>query len=305
MLTAIVGINWGDEGKGRMVDLLSENAEIVVRYQGGNNAGHTVVNDRGEFKLNLLPSGILRPEVVNVLGTGMVIDICHLAGEMGRLRDAGVEISPKNLKISDKATICMPYHVLLDGLEEARLADKKFGSTKRGIAPVYSDKYSKKSIRMGDLLFPDTLPELVSDHLADGDRKLILLDEESISECDKRVWSYEAGAWLDDRNLRQNGTATADLSKNPTFVYRFTGTELAMYTNIKSGTVSFTYTVDGGEAQTGTFKSHNPTPVVSGLSSGEHVIRITPSVSEAASVGISQWKISLILTRDESKQTTK
>lgn len=162
MLTAIVGINWGDEGKGRMVDLLSENAEIVVRYQGGNNAGHTVVNDRGEFKLNLLPSGILRPEVVNVLGTGMVIDICHLAGEMGRLRDAGVEISPKNLKISDKATICMPYHVLLDGLEEARLADKKFGSTKRGIAPVYSDKYSKKSIRMGDLLFPDALPELVS-----------------------------------------------------------------------------------------------------------------------------------------------
>ena len=162
MLTAIVGINWGDEGKGRMVDLLSENAEIVVRYQGGNNAGHTVVNDRGEFKLNLLPSGILRPEVVNVLGTGMVIDIAHLAGEMGRLRDAGVEITPDNLKISDKATICMPYHVLLDGLEEARLADKKFGSTKRGIAPVYSDKYSKKSVRMGDLLFPDALPELVS-----------------------------------------------------------------------------------------------------------------------------------------------
>ena len=151
----------------------------------------------------------------------------------------------------------------------------------------------------------DTLPELVSNHLADGDRKLILLDEESISECDKSVWSYEAGAWLDDHNLRQNGTATADLSKKPTFVYRFTGTELAMYTNIKSGTVSFTYTVDGGEVQTGTFKSHNPTPVVSGLSSGEHVIRITPSVSEAASVGISQWKISLILTRDESKQTTK
>lgn len=162
MLTAIVGINWGDEGKGRMVDLLSENAEIVVRYQGGNNAGHTVVNDRGEFKLNLLPSGICRPDVVNVLGPGMVIDICHLAGEIGRLRDAGVEISPKNLKISDKATICMPYHVLLDGLEEARLADKKFGSTKRGIAPVYSDKYSKKSVRVGDLLFPDALPELVA-----------------------------------------------------------------------------------------------------------------------------------------------
>ncbi len=161
MLTAIVGINWGDEGKGRMVDLLSENQDIVVRYQGGNNAGHTVVNDRGVFKLNLLPSGICRPNVVNVLGTGMVIDICHLNKEMQKLRDLGIEISPKNLKISDKATICMPYHVLLDGLEEARLADKKYGSTKRGIAPVYSDKYSKKSVRIGDLLFPETLKELV------------------------------------------------------------------------------------------------------------------------------------------------
>lgn len=162
MLTAIVGINWGDEGKGRMVDLLSENAQIVVRYQGGNNAGHTVVNDRGEFKLNLLPSGILRPDVVNILGTGMAIDICHLAGEIKRVRDAGVSITPDNLKISDKATICMPYHVLLDGLEENRLADKKFGSTKRGIAPVYSDKYSKKSIRTGDLLFPEALKDLVT-----------------------------------------------------------------------------------------------------------------------------------------------
>ena len=160
MLTAIVGINWGDEGKGRMVDLLSEDAQIVVRYQGGNNAGHTVVNDRGEFKLNLLPSGILRPDVVNVLGTGMVIDICHLAGEIKRVRDAGVLISPENLKISDKATICMPYHVLLDGLEEARLADKKFGSTKRGIAPVYSDKYAVSSTTRKMLTGPGIPPKV-------------------------------------------------------------------------------------------------------------------------------------------------
>ncbi len=152
MLTAIVGINWGDEGKGRMVDLLSEEQDVVVRYQGGNNAGHTVINHLGKFILNLLPSGILRPEIVNVMGNGMVIDIAHLSGEMVRLTSAGVSITPENLKISDRAIVCMPYHVLLDCLEEDRLGDAKFGSTRRGIAPVYSDKYMKKGIRMGDLL---------------------------------------------------------------------------------------------------------------------------------------------------------
>ncbi len=152
MLTAITGINWGDEGKGRMVDLLSSDYDIVVRYQGGNNAGHTVVNDKGKFILNLLPSGILRGETVNVMGNGMVIDIEHLCGEMKRLTDNGIEISPANLKISDRATICMPYHKLLDILEEDRLGDAKFGSTRRGIAPVYADKYMKKALRMGDLL---------------------------------------------------------------------------------------------------------------------------------------------------------
>ena len=157
MLTAIVGINWGDEGKGRMVDLLSQSQDVVVRYQGGNNAGHTVVNERGKFILNLLPSGILRENVVNVMGVGMVIDLKHLTGEIARLRESGVEISPDHLKISDRATICMPYHVSQDCLEEERLADKKFGSTRRGIAPVYGDKYMKKALRMGDLNDTDSL----------------------------------------------------------------------------------------------------------------------------------------------------
>ncbi len=165
MLTAIVGINWGDEGKGRMVDLLSESYDMVVRYQGGNNAGHTVVNERGKFILNLLPSGILRPDVVNVMGNGMVIDIRHLAGEIGRLRDAGVKITPENLKISDRAIICMPYDVQQDCLEEDRLRDRKFGSTRRGISPVYADKYFKKGIQMGRLpelgLFEEQLAGIV------------------------------------------------------------------------------------------------------------------------------------------------
>ena len=120
MLTAITGINWGDEGKGRMVDLISQEYDIVARYQGGNNAGHTVKNERGKFVLNLLPSGILRPNVVCVMGNGMVIDPHHLDGEINKLREQGVEISPANLKISDRATITMPYHVEQDGLEEER-----------------------------------------------------------------------------------------------------------------------------------------------------------------------------------------
>ena len=163
MLTAVVGINWGDEGKGRMVDLLSADYHTVVRYQGGNNAGHTVVNERGKFILNLLPSGILRAGTVNVMGPGMVIDLEHLTHEIASLREKGIEVTPENLVISDRATICMPYHKMLDILEERRLADKKFGSTQRGIAPVYSDKYMKKTLRMGDLAHPEEMKA----HLAD------------------------------------------------------------------------------------------------------------------------------------------
>ena len=147
MLTSITGINWGDEGKGRMVDLLSQNYDIVARYQGGDNAGHTVKNERGKFVLNLIPSGILRPDVVCVMGGGMVIDPEHLEKEIASLTEKGVEITPKNLKISDRATITMPFHVAQDGLEEERLSKTgaQFGSTKRGIAYSYGDKYMKKT----------------------------------------------------------------------------------------------------------------------------------------------------------------
>ena len=120
MLTAITGINWGDEGKGRMVDLLSQDYDIVARYQGGDNAGHTVKNERGKFILNLIPSGILRPEVVCVMGGGMVIDPPPPGGRDRPAAEKGIAISPDNLKISDRATITMPFHVDQDGLEEAR-----------------------------------------------------------------------------------------------------------------------------------------------------------------------------------------
>ena len=166
MLTAITGVNWGDEGKGRMVDLLSEQYDIVVRYQGGNNAGHTVINEKGKFILNLLPSGILRETTVNVMGNGMVIDLEHLVHEIENLRRGGIAISPENLKISERAVICMPYHKLLDCYEEDRLADAKYGSTRRGIAPVYGDKYTKKALRMGDLFHPETTKARLADIVA-------------------------------------------------------------------------------------------------------------------------------------------
>ena len=161
MLTAIVGINWGDEGKGRMVDLLSRDYKTIVRYQGGNNAGHTIIVDGKKYIMNLLPSGILRSDTANVLGNGMVIDPQHLCMEIARIEEAGVKMDPAHLKISDQATLCLSYHKLLDCLEEERLGDKKFGSTRRGIAPVYADKYMKKTLRFGDILHEDTLFEKV------------------------------------------------------------------------------------------------------------------------------------------------
>lgn len=155
--SAIVGINWGDEGKGRMVDLLTETYDIVIRYQGGGNAGHTVVNRFGKFALHLLPSGIFHPNVVNILGNGVALDAENLWEEMEDVRAKGVSVTPQNLRISDRASLLLPWHRQLDALEEARLGDKKYGSTRQGIAPFYSDKYQKKTILAGELLYPEHL----------------------------------------------------------------------------------------------------------------------------------------------------
>ncbi len=154
---AIVGINWGDEGKGRMVDLLTEDYDVVVRYQGGGNAGHTVINDKGSFALHLLPSGIFRDGVMNVLGNGVALDPENLWKEIQEVSSKGVRISPDNLCISSRASILLPWHRDLDELEEQRLADRKYGSTKQGIAPFYSDKYQKKTVMAGELFYPEEL----------------------------------------------------------------------------------------------------------------------------------------------------
>lgn len=161
--TAIVGINWGDEGKGRMVDLLTADYDVVVRYQGGGNAGHTVINELGKFALHLLPSGIFRKNIVNVLGNGVALDPENLLNEIDETVAKGVSITPDNLKISNRCSLLLPWHRDLDELEEQRLADKKYGSTKQGIAPFYSDKYQKKTVLAGELFHPEELKA----HLAD------------------------------------------------------------------------------------------------------------------------------------------
>ena len=162
---AIVGINWGDEGKGRMVDLLTENYDVVVRFQGGGNAGHTVINEKGKFALHLLPSGIFRDGVVNILGNGVALDPQNLWDEMQEVIKNGVPLTPENLKISDRASLLLPWHRELDELEEVRLKDKKYGSTKQGIAPFYSDKYQKKTVLAGELFYPEELKAHLCDLL--------------------------------------------------------------------------------------------------------------------------------------------
>ncbi len=154
-VTAVVGANWGDEGKGKMVDYLARNSDIVVRFQGGSNAGHTVINEYGKFALHLLPSGVFYPGVVNVLGPGVALDIRAFAEEIDSLVERGV---PKpTIAVSTRAQVLMPYHKLLDEYEEERLGARRFGSTKSGIAPFYSDKYAKIGLQVSDLYDKDLL----------------------------------------------------------------------------------------------------------------------------------------------------
>ena len=212
---AIVGINWGDEGKGRMVDLLTEDYDVVVRFQGGGNAGHTVINELGKFALHLLPSGIFRKGVVNILGNGVALDPQNLWTEMQDVESKGVKLTPENLKISDRASLLLPWHRDLDELEERRLADKKYGSTKQGIAPFYSDKYQKKTILAGELFYPEELKAHLKDLLEWKNLTLTkvygakpytmeMLDEWIFSYCEKiKPFVCDTGAFL--RKAQKDG----------------------------------------------------------------------------------------------------
>ncbi len=157
MVKAIVGANWGDEGKGKITDMFAEQADVVIRFQGGANAGHTIINDYGRFALHTLPSGVFYPNITNIIGNGVALDIRKLVAELQMLLDGGVSV-PK-LIVSDRAHVLMPYHVLLDTYEEDRLAGKAYGSTKSGIAPFYADKVSKIGIQVNELFDDDVLRE--------------------------------------------------------------------------------------------------------------------------------------------------
>jgi adenylosuccinate synthase len=164
----ILGAQWGDEGKGKIVDLFSEKYDVIVRYQGGANAGHTVIVGSEKYVMHLLPSGILHKNKINIIGHGVVIDMEALAGEIKGLKERGINVSPQNLKISENASIVMPYHKMLDKAKEAaKKGGKKIGTTGRGIGPAYTDKYVRIGIRLRDMFNPEVLKAKIDENLSE------------------------------------------------------------------------------------------------------------------------------------------
>ncbi|MBO6215047.1 MAG: adenylosuccinate synthase [Lachnospiraceae bacterium] len=171
MVRAVVGANWGDEGKGKITDMLADKADIVIRFQGGANAGHTIVNPYGKFALHTLPSGVFHENIINIIGNGVALNIPKVMEEIAEITGRGVPMP--HIKISDRAQIVMPYHILFDQYEEERLGGKAFGSTKSGIAPFYSDKYAKIGFQVSELFDDEILTEKVKKTC---DQKNVLLE---------------------------------------------------------------------------------------------------------------------------------
>lgn len=189
-VTAVVGAQWGDEGKGRIVDYLAQNVDMVIRFQGGDNAGHTVVNDYGTFRLHLVPSGIFNPNTACIVGPGTVIHPPALLDEMAELAAAGITLD--NLWISERAHVVMPYHRMLDGLEESARGGAQIGTTKRGIGPAYADKAARAGIRMGDLRRPGYLADRLALALPRINRTVAQFDGE---EFDLYGLARQAMGW--------------------------------------------------------------------------------------------------------------
>jgi adenylosuccinate synthase len=200
----VVGAQWGDEGKGKVTDLLSEKAHIVVRYQGGNNAGHTVENKQGKFALHLVPSGIFNRDVIAIIGNGVVIDPTVLREEIDDLEKRGV--STANLKVSGKAHLIMPYHIMLDHVQETRLGKGKIGTTGRGIGPAYSDKAARQGVRMQDVLDPSGFRERVMTMMKAKAEVMARTYEEDVSsleaDCERYIAATESlRQYVDDTDL--------------------------------------------------------------------------------------------------------
>jgi len=200
----VVGAQWGDEGKGKIVDWLSERADVVVRFQGGHNAGHTLVIGNVEYKLSLLPSGVVRPGKLSIIGNGVVVDPWALMHEIDAIRAKGVDVSPKNLKLADNAALILPSHGALDRAREERLSDSKIGTTGRGIGPAYEDKVGRRAIRVCDLADPRALEQRVDQLLLHHNALLRGLDKPEIDrgeliaklhEIAPRILPYADPAW--------------------------------------------------------------------------------------------------------------
>jgi adenylosuccinate synthase len=218
---AVIGSQWGDEGKGKIVDWLSEKADVVVRFQGGHNAGHTLVIDGKVYKTSALPSGVVRPGKMSVIGNGVVVDPWAVVAEIEKLRGQGLDISPANLKIADSSPLILPIHVSLDEMREGSNSVRKIGTTKRGIGPAYEDKVGRRALRVIDLADPDTLEDkvaaLLDHHNAlrrgygreelDGTKLIERLKEiaPKILPYMDRVWQYLHQAKLDGKKILFEG----------------------------------------------------------------------------------------------------
>jgi adenylosuccinate synthase len=209
----VVGAQWGDEGKGKIVDWLSERADVVVRFQGGHNAGHTLLVGNTEYKLSLLPSGVVRPDKLSIIGNGVVVDPWALVAEIETMREKGLDISPRNLRLADNAALILPSHGALDRARECRRGDQKIGTTGRGIGPAYEDKVGRRAIRVCDLADPKALEWRVDDVLLHHNALLRGLGEPEVDrteliaalrEIAPRILPYASPVWrlLDEARTR-------------------------------------------------------------------------------------------------------
>jgi adenylosuccinate synthase len=211
---AVVGAQWGDEGKGKIVDWLSERADVVVRFQGGHNAGHTLVIGNVEYKLSLLPSGVVRPGKLSIIGNGVVVDPWALVDEIDAIRAKGVEVGPENLKLADNAALILPSHGALDRAREERLSDSKIGTTGRGIGPAYEDKVGRRALRVCDLADPQALEQRVDQLLLHHNALLRGLDKPEVDRGEliaklrriaPRILPYAEPVWRLLDEARRNG----------------------------------------------------------------------------------------------------
>ncbi|HJN25297.1 MAG TPA: adenylosuccinate synthase [Rhodospirillales bacterium] len=210
----VVGSQWGDEGKGKIVDWLSERADVVVRFQGGHNAGHTLVIDGVTYKLNMLPSGVVRGGKMSIIGNGVVLDPWALLTEIDKIREQGIDISPANLRIADNAPLILPLHGNLDRVREEALGKAKIGTTGRGIGPAYEDKVARRAIRVGDLADPEVLSDKIDKMLFHHNALLRGLGMEEVDQGDlidqlqelaSRLLPFSGAVWKELDEARKSG----------------------------------------------------------------------------------------------------